>query len=143
MSMFTHWCPPRLPAHPHPAADFDDVWRNLGRRPIWRELDAVPEIRFDISEDETNDCVEAEIPGAEKRDIELSIDGNQVSIGVETKRQARSPAGEKDLYSERSYGKARRFFMLPTDVDAAKAEARYENGALAIALPKKVSSRDA
>lgn len=138
MSMLTHWNPSRSLARLNPAADFDDFFRNLGLRPAWRDLDAAaPEIRLDVSEDEANYQVKAEIPGVAKDDIELSVDGNQVSISVEVKRESRKKDGEKELYTERSYGKARRVFTLPVDIDAGKVQARYEQGILTVTLPKQ------
>jgi HSP20 family protein len=137
MSMLTHWNPPRSLARLNATADFDEFFRNLGLRPAWREPDAAPDIRLDVSEDEANYQVRAEIPGVAKDDIELSVDGNQVSISAEMKRDSRKKDGEKELYTERSYGKARRVFALPMDIDAGKVQARYEHGILTVTLPKQ------
>jgi len=136
MSMLTHWNPAKALARFDPTADLDDVLRGFGLRP-WRDADVAPTIRLDVSEDENNYRVKAEIPGVEKEDIELAIDGNQVSISAEVKHESKKSQGETELYSERSYGKSRRVFSLPVDVDGSKAEARYEKGVLAVTLPKK------
>jgi HSP20 family protein len=47
-------------------------------------------------------------------------------------------AGERLVRSERFIGDMRRSFSLGADVDAEKVVARYENGVLALTLPKKV-----
>lgn len=125
---------------PTPFAELEDFFRSIGFRPSWRETDAAPDIRLDVGEDGANYRIRAEIPGVEKNDIELSIDGNQVSLSVEVKRESRKE-GEKELHVERSYGRARRVFTLPVDIDAGKAEANYEKGILTVTLPKSTDGK--
>jgi HSP20 family protein len=72
-----------------------------------------------------------------KEDIDITIDGNQVSITAEARRQTEKKDGNREVCSERYYGQVFRSFSLPTDVDDAKADARYENGVLSLHLPKK------
>lgn len=125
---------------PTPFAELEDFIRSFGFRPGWRETDATPDIRLDVSEDAAAYRIRAEIPGVEKNDIELSVDGNQVSISAEVKRETRNE-GEKELHVERSYGRARRVFTLPVDIDAGKAEANYEKGILTVTLPKSTDGK--
>ena len=47
--------------------------------------------------------------------------------------------GDKVAHSERYFGKQSRSFALGSDIDAAKAEAKYQNGVLELALPKKAN----
>ena len=96
--------------------------------------------RIDVKEDDKNYMVHAEIPGVKKEDIQVSIDGNQVSISAEVKRQKEDRQGEKLLRSERYYGKVYRAFGLAQDVDQEKAQAKYENGVLELTLPKKAAA---
>ena len=84
--------------------------------------------------------VHAEIPGVKKEDIQISIDGNQVSISAEVKREKEEKQGEKLLRVERYYGKVYRAFSLAQDVDQENAKAKYENGVLELTLPKKAAS---
>lgn len=123
-----------------PFAELEDFFRSIGFRPTWRASDAAPDIRLDVGEDEANYVIRAEIPGVEKHDIELSIDGRQVSIGAQVKRENRQE-GEKELHVERRYGRARRVFVLPLDVDAERTEATYERGILTVTLPKSADGR--
>lgn len=123
-----------------PFAELEDFFRSIGFRPTWREAGARPDIRLDVSDDGACYRIEAEIPGVEKEDIELSIDGNQVSISVEVKREGRKE-GEKELHVERSYGRARRVFTLPVDIDAGKAAASYDRGILSVTLPKSAAGQ--
>jgi HSP20 family protein len=94
-------------------------------------------IRIDVKEDDKSYLVHAELPGVKKEDINVSIDGNQVSISAEVKRDREEKQGEKVLRTERYYGKVYRAFALAQDVDQDGANARYENGVLELTLPKK------
>ena len=120
-----------------PAAEAGDLFRSFGLRPSWPTFDVVPDIRLDVSEDDKAYRVKAEIPGVDKNDIDLSIDGNQIAISAEIKRESRRKDAEREICSERYYGKVYRAFSTPTDVDSAKAEAKYDNGVLTLTLPKK------
>ena len=84
--------------------------------------------------------MKAEIPGVTKDDISVAIDGNQVSISAEVKKEKEEKEGEKVLHSERYYGSVYRSFTLPMDVDQSKSEAKYANGVLELTLPKKAGA---
>lgn len=136
MTALTHWNPFKTSRF-EPTTTFEDLFRNIVARPGWRELDIAPDIRIDVTENDTTFMVKAEIPGVEKNDIEVSVEGNQVSIGAEVRRETKNKEGDKDICTERYYGKVYRAFTLPSDLDGAKAEAHYENGVLTLTLPKK------
>jgi len=74
-----------------------------------------------------------------KEDINVTINGNQVTISAEVKREREDKQGEKVLRSERYYGKAYRAFSLAQDVDEASAQAKYNEGVLELRLPKKAA----
>jgi len=63
--------------------------------------------------------------------VEISLDGTQLAIRGERK----SEREEKNGYREVRYGKFDRRFTVPKGIDADKAEARYDNGVLALTLP--------
>ena len=118
---------------------FRDFFRNMPR-PMTFELEATsPEIRLDLKETEKAYTVHAEIPGVKKEDIEVSIDGNLVTIRAEVKRE-KEEKGETMLRSERYYGAMTRSFTLATDVDEKTATAKYTDGVLELTLPKKAGS---
>jgi HSP20 family protein len=97
----------------------------------------VSRARLEVSERDATYEVRAELPGATKDDIRIDIDGAWVSISAQTQRQSEKKDGEKVLYSERSHESYARSFELPQAVDAAAARAKFENGVLTFALPKK------
>jgi HSP20 family protein len=118
---------------------FRDFFRNM-TRPMTFELEATsPEIRLDLKETEKAYTVHAEIPGVKKEDIEVSIDGNLVTIRAEVKRE-KEEKGETMLRTERYYGSVARSFTLATDVDEKAASAKYTDGVLELTLPKKAGS---
>lgn len=121
---------------------FDDLLRGFFVRPMTFEgapADA-PKIRMDVKEDDKSYVVHADIPGVSKEDIQVDIDGNQVSITAEVKRRTEQKEGERVLKTERFYGKTARAFALASDVDAGAAQAKYADGVLELVLPKKVAA---
>ncbi len=82
----------------------------------------------------------AEIPGVDKKDIDLTITENSLTIKGETRRK--EEVREEDLYaSEITYGSLSRTVPLPVEIDSAKARASYRDGILEIVLPKKEESK--
>jgi HSP20 family protein len=120
-----------------PFRDLDDVFRLPRARALLRNMPEEPQIRMDVSEDDKVFRVKAEIPGVRKEDIKVSIDGNDVSISAEVKKESEEKKGETVIRSERFYGSHFRGFTLHHDIDQSKAEAKYENGVLELTLPKK------
>jgi HSP20 family protein len=100
----------------------------------------MPELkmRIDVSERDNGYEVKADIPGVKKEDINVRIDGNVVQIDAEVKRDRQTRGnGDKVLRSERYYGNVSRTFSLAEDVDDTQAQAKYADGVLTLALPKK------
>ena len=119
---------------------FDDLFRGF-LRPVRFEGQPQPmQIKMDVKEDDKAYTVHAEIPGVKKEDIHVTIEGSQVSISAETKKEKEEKEGEKVLRSERYYGKVYRSFTLGQDVDEATATAKYNEGVLDLTLPKKATS---
>lgn len=121
---------------------FDDLMKGFLVRPISGQGGAqLPErVRVEVTEQNGNYKVTAEIPGVKKDDINVTIDGDQVTISAEVKQEKDVKEGERILHSERYYGKVARSFRLGQDIDQANAQARYENGVLELVLPKKATA---
>ena len=105
--------------------------------------DPVPgasQIRIDVSENDQAFTVRAEIPGVNKQDIHVSVEGSIVTLSAEIRQHDAEREGEKLLRSERYYGSVSRSFQLPADIDAAQAKAKYDNGILTLTLPKKLNN---
>jgi HSP20 family protein len=125
-----------------PFNDMDDLFKGLFVRPMRFDLDVAPQMRMkiDVTKAEDTYTVKAEIPGVKKDDIQVSIDGNEVTISGEIKKESEEKKGEEVLRSERYYGMVSRSFTLPHDVDEAKVVAKYADGVLKLTLPMKVKS---
>jgi len=124
-----------------PFADpgFDDLFRGFFR-PVRSGSPSAQTIKMDVTENDNAYVVHAEIPGAKKEDVQVTIEGNQVSIGAEVKREAETKdGGQGALRSERYYGSVYRSFTLPVEVDEAASAAKYENGVLELTLAKKAA----
>ena len=125
-----------------PFEDIDELFKGVFLRPM--RLETTPEremrIKMDVSEDEKAYTVHAEIPGVSKDDIQVSIDGSQVQITAEVKREKEVKEEQKLLRSERYYGRVSRTFTLAQDVDQENAKAKYNNGVLELVLPKKAAA---
>ena len=98
-------------------------------------------IRVDVKENATSYTVHAEIPGVKKENINVEIEGNEVTIAAEVKREEGSKDGEKWLRTERFYGRSARRFALPQEVDEARAGAKFADGVLELTLPKKTAAQ--
>jgi len=110
-------------------------------RPILRAgTELEPQIKMDVKETEGNYLVKAEIPGVNKDDIHVTIDGNRVSISAEVKQEKEVKEGERVIRSERSYGMCSRSFNLADEVDQSNVKASYNNGILELTLPRKPGS---
>ena len=119
----------------------DDMFRGFFMRPVRFEGAQEVQIKIDVNEDAKAYTVHAEIPGVKKEDINVTLDGNQVSISAEVKKLNEVKQGEKVVRSERYYGKVSRAFTLAQEVDEAAAEAKYNEGVLELILPKKTATR--
>ncbi len=90
----------------------------------------------DITETEKDVFVTAELPGVDKKDIDINISDEFVEIRVDK---------ETEKKDKENYVRARTAFYkkvaLPTEIIPDKAEATYKNGVLEIKIPKKKESK--
>lgn len=99
--------------------------------------------RTDIREADGNYILEADLPGFDKSDISVDVDGDRLTVKATRHSEYENKEG-KDSYvrCERSYGSyARSFDVSGIDVDAI--DAKYENGVLTLTLPKKEPEKPA
>jgi HSP20 family protein len=85
--------------------------------------------------------VTAELPGMEKDDIKLHLEGNMLIISGEKKSESENK-DEGVFRTERFYGYFQRAIPIPEDVDRDKAEAEFKRGVLTIRFPKLESSHE-
>jgi len=121
----------------------DDLFKGFLVRPLayeGRGAEALPRVKVDIAESNGAYVVNADLPGVRKEDIQVAIDGNEVTLSAEVKREKEANKDERVLHSERVYGKVTRSFALPQEIDEAKAEAKFRDGVLELRLPKKAAA---
>jgi len=97
-------------------------------------------IKLDVTENDQAYTVKAEMPGVEKKDIDVKIDGNVVSIQATVERKTEQKEGERVIRQERYSGAFARTFSLANDIDESKATAQYQDGVLSLTLPKKAAA---
>ena len=125
----------------------DDLFKGFLVRPYSFEargdagLGQLPRAKVDVAEKNGAYLVTAELPGVKKEDIHVAIDGAQVTLEAEVKREKEASKDERTLHSERVYGKVVRSFTLPQEVDESRAEAKFKDGVLELTLPKKAAAQ--
>jgi HSP20 family protein len=130
-----------------PRADYfgdlvDDLFKGFLVRPMYSEgRDTMARVKVDVTEKNGAYLVHAELPGVKKEDIQLSIDGAQVTLSAEIKREKDAKEGERVLHTERVYGKVSRSFTLPQEIDDEAAKAKFADGVLELTLPKKAAAQ--
>lgn len=110
-------------------------WPELALRDLTtgEEMEWAP--RLDVTETEKNVEVKAELPGMERKDIDITLDRGLLVI----KGEKREEKEEKDRYYhrvERRYGTFCRSVQLPAEVKEEKIEATFKDGVLTVTLPK-------
>lgn len=113
---------------------FTPSWPRL--RKMFEGMPVEPTIKLDVTEDDKAFHVKADLPGVKKEDISVEVEGNQVTLTAEVKRETEEKKDEKVVHSERYYGKQFRSFTLGQDIDRDKVEAKFAEGVLEITLPK-------
>ena len=132
---------PSRPSFESPFSDFDQIRREMMRLLDTAAGDGAPDPRagvfppINITQDDDNFYVRAEIPGIKPAELSISALRNRVSI-----------AGKRDIprehervsyhRKERPEGAFNRAVTLPVEVDAERVDARYADGILTLTLPK-------
>ncbi len=104
--------------------------REEGDLPMWNWDPVV-----DVYDNDDNIVLKAEIPGIDKKDIEIDVKGRVLTLKGE--RSSDNEVKEDNYYRrERCFGKFERAFNLPVNVELDKIKANYKDGVLEIEIPK-------
>ncbi|HUS59429.1 MAG TPA: Hsp20/alpha crystallin family protein [Planctomycetota bacterium] len=95
---------------------------------------------IDVSENDAEFLVKAEVPGLGKDDLSVTVTGNLLTIKGEKKDERKETKGTWTMV-ERRYGRFERSIPLPSGVDTEKAQAEFSNGVVTITLPKSEEAR--
>jgi HSP20 family protein len=141
LSSFTRW---------NPIRDLEDMQRrfstlldiaptgNGGEKEMLTFTEWAPSV--DISEDDKEFIVKAELPDVKREDIKVNVENGVLTITGERKFE-KEEKGKKYHRIERSYGSFTRSFTLPEAVKADKVSAEFKDGLLHVRLPKDESAK--
>jgi len=126
---------------------FDNLFRreaSLFRHPWWPRTrfsemeDVAPSV--DIFRQGSDIVVKAEVPGMDKKDLDVVITEDKITVSGEKKKEEK--VERKDYYRfERSEGSFTRSFRLPEDVQTDKAKATFKKGVLEVRIPVSNEAR--
>ena len=143
MNPLTRWEP--FKTRWHPIKELEDMENRLatffGRTPArmesGKEEMTVAEWAplVDITEDDKEYLIKAELPEVKKEDVKLAVRDNVLTITGERKYE-KEETNKKYHRVERAYGSFTRNFMLPEDADEGKIAADFKDGVLKVHLPK-------
>ena len=132
---------PSRPTFDNPFADFDSVRREMQRLLDTVTGDAFAEVGagvfppMNITQDDDNFYLRAEVPGINPKELSIAAVRNRVSLAGKREIQREH---ERVSYHrrERAEGSFNRTVTLPSEVDAERVDARYADGVLTLTLPK-------
>ena len=123
---------------------FDGFFTDFGRFPsslVSKERIGPFSPKIDISNDESSIEINAELPGLDEKDIQVSLQEDVLTIKGEKKSGDEKKS--KDFYRvERRFGSFERSIRIPQEVDAEKIKASFKNGVLTVSLPKSEKAKD-
>jgi HSP20 family protein len=118
--------------------DFFKPWNELGIHGLGVKTVTMPAVN--IKEDKDVYTITVAAPGLEKKDFNIDVEGNMLTISSE-KEETNEEKGERHTRREYNYSSFSRSFTLPESVIAEKIEAVYEGGELKVMLPKKEEAK--
>jgi len=124
-------------------SEMDRLWDTFlfgrPRKRVFDEGREGEEGRFfplDVSETKDEIILNAEIPGLDPQEIDVSLSGKILTIKGQKREEEEKERKENYLLQERNYGSFSRSVELPGEVQSSKVKASYRNGVLKIVLPK-------
>lgn len=123
---------------------FQDMWHKHFHRENAAELFSFGALgkmpKMDVVDREKEISVKAELPGIDKKDIDVSLTNNQLVIKAKTCHEEKEEKGDY-LKQEISKNEVYRSVLLPADIDADKVKTSFKNGVLELVIPKQEGSQ--
>ena len=104
------------------------------------DRDWMPDV--DVEERENEYAVSIDIPGVDKKDVKVTVEGNVLTIAGERNYERTEDEDGTCYCSERRFGSFSRSFSLSKKIDIEKITAKHKNGVLTINLPKAEEARE-
>lgn len=122
----------------NPFREMEEFERNFFANPFgsFFTTQSLAEFKTDVTDEGDHYLLEADLPGFDKKDIHLDINGDTLSVSAERHSKYEEKDKDKVVRIERSYGSYSRSFDI-SGVDADGIKAKYDNGVLKLTLPKK------
>lgn len=128
---------------PNVFSEMDDIvrrmWYDFPFHNLQEDADLSWSPRLDVSETDKALEIVADLPGMEKKDINVSLDGNLLTIKGE-KKEEKEKKGKHYHTIERRSGSFYRALRLPIEVESDKIDASFKDGVLTLTLPKSKES---
>jgi HSP20 family protein len=121
-----------LPAHPYHHHHHHVFLRD--------DIDFAPSL--DLKQDEKGVEITVDLPGMEKKDVEISVEDGMLVISGE-KEETKREELEGYIHAERSYGRFERSVHLPEGVEEDKLKAELKNGVLKLTAPVRSVAKPA
>lgn len=97
------------------------------------------DMKCDVYEDDLNYHIEADVPGFDKKDIDIECSDGYLTITA-SKEEVKDESEKNYIRKERSYGKVTRSFYVG-NISEDKVDAIYEHGILKITVPKQEKNK--
>jgi len=97
--------------------------------------------RMEVEENDNNYYLTVEVPGMSKKDIDIKVENNIITLSGEKKDKKVKKENSYTHLKEISYGKFSRSFKLPGNVDVDKISAKWNEGVLSVEIPKPEVSK--
>jgi len=142
-----------FPHSPSLFADFDNLSRQIAQRAFslfrdrgdngrdlddWfrAEAEFLKPVPLELSEDDANYTIRAEVPGFTQKEISVLAESNSIIIEGKKEERKEEKSGKEIKYSEVSASQLRRRIDLPTSINPEKVSANLVNGVLELTIPK-------
>ena len=120
--------------------NFDSLFPEFVYNEDYKDLDKLS-MPVELHEHEKEYCVQAELPGVKKEDLDIDIDKNHLTINAK-KEEEKEENNSNYKKSEFRYGEFSRTIYFPEDIEVDKTSAKLENGILKIEAPKKDADKE-
>lgn len=121
--------------HDEMDALFDNFFKGFSMEPFEGRHAGSFSPNIDVTENDKEIKVSAELPGMDDKDIEVNLNKDSLTIRGE-KKEEKEDKGKDYYHVERSYGSFSRTIPLPVEVESDKVEAHFKKGVLTVKIPK-------
>lgn len=116
--------------------DLDNLFESFWAPTSGQQADLPFTPRVDVAEMKDRYEIDAELPGVDKKDIEVTLDKGLLTLSAESRYEEKEEKEGRVIRQERRYGKYMRSFNLGTDVNEEDIKAEFKDGLLKLTVPR-------